>query len=477
MITYVFLGFVAICSFIALQNWRAGVLLWLGIAILQDPIRKVTPDNPVWLTISFVPVYLAAFFGMLQANVHIRDFTRRFRQLDNSFKLFLLTVFASLCISLIGSRQGVLRSAVGVISYAGGVPAVLIGYFYLRNNYSSLDRLMMWFTIFTSIMLIGVPMQHTGVELSQPWLGTIGLEGGHHRRWFNDFDYVEMISGFYRSPEIMGWHAMILVLASVYLLLKMPRLNLLWIAMSIWGSYGVFMSGRRKMLMMLVVFVLVLFLASGFRSKKKILGYLVPALIFIIPGIAWLVDDLYLMSFNSGLGVAGAKVAEKGLAGPLWLMTIVGPFGYGVGSVSQGAQHFGMVTDVPLVEGGFEKVMVELGLFGAVCGIVLAVSVMLTAIKVVRRANRSMPNEIATSFCFALIVANLSAFLTAFQFLGDPFIATFVGFLFGVLLSSERLYGFRLPTIPADQPAVAVPVEMTWPVRQESNLAVPQKPR
>jgi hypothetical protein len=49
--------------------------------------------------------------------------------------------------------------------------------------------------------------------------------------------------------------------------------------------------------------------------------------------------------------------------------------------------------------------------------------------------RRSQQYSIDALFCFSFVIANLSAFLIAFQFLGDPFIASFVGLIYGILLS------------------------------------------
>ena len=48
--------------------------------------------------------------------------------------------------------------------------------------------------------------------------------------------------------------------------------------------------------------------------------------------------------------------------GPLWLLGVVGPFGYGAGTKTQGAQHLSASIDTPLVEGGLETGLVELGI-------------------------------------------------------------------------------------------------------------------
>jgi len=56
-----------------------------------------------------------------------------------------------------------------------------------------------------------------------------------------------------------------------------------------------------------------------------------------------------------------------------------------------------------------------------------------------RLGQRFLPKEIGPGFCFAYIAANVSAFLIAFQFLGDPFIGTFLGLFIGMLLSTNRI--------------------------------------
>ncbi len=49
-------------TMLSFANWRVGVVLWMVIAVLQDPIRKVTPGTLVYLTVAaFLPVYAAAF--------------------------------------------------------------------------------------------------------------------------------------------------------------------------------------------------------------------------------------------------------------------------------------------------------------------------------------------------------------------------------------------------------------------------------
>src|ERR1700689_5021410 len=49
---------------VSLQNWRVGLLCCLLVGVLQDPIRKVTPNTPIYLTLAFVPIYVAMFANL-----------------------------------------------------------------------------------------------------------------------------------------------------------------------------------------------------------------------------------------------------------------------------------------------------------------------------------------------------------------------------------------------------------------------------
>ena len=52
-----FLGFVGLAALITLTDWRRGWLLAILAGVLQDPVRKITPGTPVWLSMSVVGIY------------------------------------------------------------------------------------------------------------------------------------------------------------------------------------------------------------------------------------------------------------------------------------------------------------------------------------------------------------------------------------------------------------------------------------
>jgi hypothetical protein len=83
---------------VAFNNWRLGWIAAVICGVLQDPVRKLTPGTPAWLTMSIVAVYAVILFASLNSlQRHRVDFSRRFPNLYSSVSFFLvMLVFAAL---------------------------------------------------------------------------------------------------------------------------------------------------------------------------------------------------------------------------------------------------------------------------------------------------------------------------------------------------------------------------------------------
>jgi hypothetical protein len=297
--------------------------------------------------------------------------------------------------------------------------------------------------LLTAIMLIGVPLERFEYHFSDPWLGTIGLKKAVYRWYATSTSYygehIRMISGFYRSPEIMGWHAMTMVLFSMCLMLRRSNWILLWGLTATWGMYGVLLSGRRKMFLMILVFIGAFIF--NFRSWRRTTWWLpaMACLVAVSGGLFYLVDENYLAAAESGLHNAGATAVEKGLTGPLWLAWNVGPFGFGVGTKAQGSQHLSFVPETPQFEGGFERVLVEIGIVGTLAAVLMLAAALRATASCLRQARSHPDTEVVGVALFSLISANLAAFVITFQIFGDPFVIILIGFLGGIMLSLPRV--------------------------------------
>jgi hypothetical protein len=172
-----------------------------------------------------------------------------------------------------------------------------------------------------------------------------------------------------------------------------------------------------------------------------------------------LVDEHYLAAAESGLHSAGATAVEKGLVGPLWLAWVVGPFGYGVGTKTQGAQHLSFVPETPLFEGGFERILVEIGVVGTLAAVLLLAAGLRALVSCVHQSRSRPDSEVVGVALFSLICANLASFVVTYQIFGDPFVIILIGFLIGVLMSLPRVIA------PAEDPALPTGVAEKFSVR------------
>src|SRR5436190_1651962 len=130
MYSLILLFLVVVATIVALVNWRFALLFCLLVGALQDPIRKVTPGTPIYLT---------------------------------------LVVFR----------------------------------------------------VITSLLMIATTLEYIAVPYSRTLVRMVAYIG-EAPRFTADGQAVALISGFYRSPGVMAWHAATLVIVSTYLLVRRP---------------------------------------------------------------------------------------------------------------------------------------------------------------------------------------------------------------------------------------------------------------
>jgi hypothetical protein len=448
MYSTLLLIFVAVSTCIALQNWRLGLLLCVVAGVLQDPIRKVTPGTPIYLTLTFAPIYAAMFVNLWTTQRVLPHFFQYYPRSATMAQLVFFVLLLSSVQTLSYGLQAGQAVVLGLSFYVGWIPALLLGFYYLRRDYRELERPLMVFGALISLMLLGTLLEYAGVKFAAPWLGTVAYTG-EWRRWYSDTGWVAMMSGFYRSPEIMAWHAALLVILSVYLLVRRPGWAALWVPQASWGLVCVLLSGRRKMFIMVLIFAFALALLSEGRRRIGILFYLLLAGVVLTFASSYFVDAGYLRSAESGLSVANKRVSSQAVTGPLWLLTVIGPFGYGVGTRTQGTQHLDIEFDVPTIEGGVEKVMVELGIVGTIVMLAFVVFLVRIVLLSFRRAWASNMDSTPIAALAGFLIANALAYLVAFQVFGDPFIGFLLGFSGGLLLSASRLVAQQRRSPPA----------------------------
>ncbi|HEY2322001.1 MAG TPA: hypothetical protein VGJ82_03970, partial [Thermoanaerobaculia bacterium] len=278
MIAILFLAYLALAGILTMTDWRRGLPLLLLTGVLQDPVRKLTPGTPVAMTMSVILVYVALIIAT-QSRLQraLGEFSKRFSAIWAAFGLTFFFIVLAAMNGLI--TNGVSQWRVPMISlfiYLAPLPAVLIGYIYLDRE-ETLYRFVTFYSVVTSIALIGTVFEYLRFDWRA--LGMV-KQTGDYLRYLPGME-IRMLSGFYRAPDIMAWHAATLACVAIAMVVRagIRRSALWWSLLASWGCFNAIISGRRKAVYFIAVFAAV-FLWRSFRQLKTqhMVGFAVAAM-------------------------------------------------------------------------------------------------------------------------------------------------------------------------------------------------------
>jgi hypothetical protein len=443
MIYPLFFLFIAVSTLLALNNWRLGIYLMIIAGMLQDPVRKMMPGAPGWMVLAFTPIFFALVAGLFLRGRPWAQFLSANPALPRRIHFFIVSLVLAFMVLLVNYGFGAWKVAIiGMIAYLFPLVAVAVGYWFL-DHVDDVRRLVMFYCGASAVMLIGGLLEHWDVYPGWPALGTdvLGMEWIRHVPGY----IVDLTSGFYRSPDILGWHAALLVMFSTVmsLLAKSPPARLIWLGMIAWGLVVLLMSGRNKMIFMPVVFLSVVVLAYMYKGNvSRSLTILLAGVLGI--GLFWLInsqvqlDQEYFLYVEEGTLATPERLKTHGILSVWTTFQQSGFFGEGLGSASTGARFGGATSIKTWQESGSSKLMVELGVIGVVAVMLLG----LTVLQWLLRMLRAMPDQLQEGLWFigllGILAANSASFLISHQAFGDPFIVTMTGFFFGLALSAPR---------------------------------------
>src|SRR5205085_9795111 len=89
---------------------------------------------------------------------------RYYPQLVTVSVVFALALICSTARTLSYGLHTAPLALLGLFSYGGGLPALLLGFFYLRKDFRELNRPLLIFAGLTTIMLVGVPLEYAGYK-------------------------------------------------------------------------------------------------------------------------------------------------------------------------------------------------------------------------------------------------------------------------------------------------------------------------
>lgn len=439
MITLLF-GAVLLASMaVALTNWRHGWIAAVICGILQDPVRKLTPGTPAVLTMSVLAVYAVILFAALGALQRNRaDFARRFPNLYSTIALFLVTlVFAAINgLSTFGLAAWKVP-ALSLLIYLLPLPAILLGYSWLTRE-EQIVRFFQFYALMTSAALVGTVLEYLFVR--SPALGMVGMPWGYIRHLPGM--EIRVLSGLYRAPDIMGWHAAMLTAIGIVLAVRARALGRAWpwIGVAAWGFFNCIISGRRKAVYMVAVFAL----AFLWRYMRRMTTTQVALVVILGATLGLVVREIRSSAdtevYARGAATSTLEVLQRLEGGFLSTLREASALGLGLGAATQGVRHVaGRESDFGWQEGGLGKLMAELGLPGLIVAAMVAWAILRMMLRITAVGDIPGTSQVTRVGLFAMVVANITNFLASAQAYSDPLLTLMTAFITGCLFATATL--------------------------------------
>jgi hypothetical protein len=431
-----FSAFVLVCSLLALRNWRLGVGLGIVVGLIQDPIRKSIPGTPGLLAVAAAPVLCATVVSALASgDVSLRRFREAYPRIAGWAFLFLLSLIPATLVLLQQGGSLYRLGLFGLYGWLTPLAAALLGVFWVRRP-GDLSRLTIFYCAVAGLFLTGTLLEYQGRYPEWPALGTWSLDAN----WDRQAEGVDigLTSGFFRSPDLMSWHAATLTVLALMLAQSEHRPRTLgWLVLAGYGATCLLLGGRRKMIGIPFLWGALAFLPLvGSGRLARAVGLLSAA---ALAGLVLLLasDEIgvirdYFVFAGSTADDAPSRFGDS-LRSVARMWRVGGWTGLGVGSASVGAQHLGLrVPTAP--EDGLGKLMAELGVPGLVLGLALAAVVASTLMGQLRVVARTpwAPTHYGLA---ALASANVVPFLVSHHAYGDSLVMFMSGMILGLALS------------------------------------------
>lgn len=441
MLIFLLLLVAAGCA-VAVYRWRWGVFAAIVMVLVQDPLRKMVPGIPGYLAMCSVPIWLTTLgMAMYSGELSVRQFLARFPRLGRWISVFGAYLLIPAMLSL-SYGQGTWKiTLLGAIVYSSVFFVMLAGWNFSTRKLS-LSTVFSFYAIAVSVALIGGPLDYFGIVPGWKMLGTAAMD----TVWMTarTGEVVYMYAGFFRSPDVMGWHAsMVVMISSLLAVRSRGWMRWVWIGISMWGFLNLWICGRRKMIAMLPVFgAIFLFLTFKFRGAGRVIA--LASVLLLIVAVGWYgitrtyhetaVDTLYGSTMNDW----EEQVKQHGFDAVRVTIAQAGFFGYGLGMGQQGIHHIHAEKPRLWQEGAPGKVVAELGVPGGILFLCLGVVLALTAYYVVGSCVQGQAFYIYAGV-FSVLGANAASAVVSAQIFGDLFIILFLVFLIGMLLSAVKI--------------------------------------
>jgi len=478
------ISLLALPVFLAIAEWRMGLLLCLATAIVQDPLRKLTPDQPVFFVAFVAVVFAGMCLGALARGVPLNPniIFKRYRHFATPFSVFFLLMIVEAFNSYLRFGNPMI-TLTGLLTYVLPLVSVVCTYqLVFRHGGLRIYQFIKWYAVSIGLALTTVYLEYSGYKWQV--LGTVGPK-------LVVFDgtgqILQAFAGVFRAPEIAAWHAM--TAASFALLLifsreiSFKRILIAIAVATVLIGIGL-LTGRRKIVIEFAAFISTYFILWVIfeRGVGNLAAIAVTGAALI--GYFWLAAGLredtvstrydqdlssysrYVEHSENAFQAVPSRFVDLGIAPVMWAYEGFGLFGAGLGVGTQGTQHFGGGGAMSgAAEGGLGKITLELGVPGLFAVGWIAILILRYLWKILRIASRHSRRMARLSFAlFSFLVANIAGFSVATQAYGDLFILLILSWVLGFLLAvpmlvEREMRARRLATVerisPVFQPRTA----------------------
>ncbi|RBP49178.1 hypothetical protein DFR28_104104 [Arenicella xantha] len=450
MVVIFFILLVVSCYFSFTRDY--GVLKYLLIiGFLQDPVRKLIPGEPVYMTVMVGAIVVCALARLLITNRAIitEPFDRWNASLYAPVQVYLILIAIQFVHSLVRYGQPIIP-LLGMIFYTAPLVAISIAYSQF-DRFERVRVLLRMYCAFGAIVGLTVVLSFMGVE------SALFGEVGEGLTIYDQGTILKAYAGLMRSSEVAGWH--LGASACFLLILLTEKSNFKTVAVTaaviLLLLTAIVLTGRRKMILQFVVFAALYFPFLRIYQRRAASGYFISVVVggffafilflTLLPLLGGSQFELYLMRGSSVFGDATGRFEELGMGSLGWAINQFGVLGGGLGVAAQGAQHFGGALAHGAAEGGLGKIVSELGVVSLALIAWLLYAMAMHVHKCLSLISQVLPDKLPFSVGVAVFAAsNAPTFIVASQVFGDMFILLVIGLMVGFLFAIPKLVKFEL---------------------------------
>ncbi|MBI3865150.1 MAG: hypothetical protein HY290_25020 [Planctomycetia bacterium] len=349
---------------VAVSDWRMAVVHLVLLDGFRDLARKLSADEPRLMTVAIlIPWGAVVLSAMLRNRDRVRQLVREHRSILVVGAATVAMLIPAAGHSMLQRPQGASLAALGAVSYLSPFFGIILGYL-IAGEDDALHRAARCYAVVCCAFMSGALLEYARADFR-------GL-GGIQFDWIRYFagSALTLVSGFYRSPTGLGLHAGQATACCLLLAARRPgSRSALWIAATLYCLLCLVLSGRRKMLLLAVCVGALLgihYFWGLLRKRRRLLAALAVQLVAALAILAIVPSQSLPNQLQYALTTFREGIARVPQIGRDLRTTLAqaGPFGYGLGTVTQGGQFLAPHDLHTWQEDGISRVAAEMGVGG-----------------------------------------------------------------------------------------------------------------